>query len=182
MYGSILRKRFYEMNAINGFNVLGNHQAKILILGSMPSVTSLQKQQYYAHSRNAFWHIMSALFNDAKPLDYQQGQSLMEAERIAVWDVLKSCVREGSLDSAIEKESIEINDFIRFFEAFEQVEWVFFNGGTAQKLFKKNVYQRLPTEYKTLSYTKLPSTSPAYAAMRYEAKLAAWAVLKTLCK
>ncbi len=170
------------MNAIKGFNVLGDHQAKILILGSMPSVTSLQKQQYYAHSRNAFWRIMAALFNNAKPLDYLQVQSLMEAEKIAVWDVVKSCVREGSLDSAIEKESIEVNDFIRLFKVFKQVKWIFFNGSTAQKLFKGNVYQQLPAEYKTLSYTKLPSTSPAYAAMRYEDKLAAWAVLKTLCR
>ena len=167
------------MTAINSFNILGNHQAQILILGSMPSVTSLQKQQYYAHSRNVFWPIMASLFNEAKPLDYQQGQQLMEVERIAIWDVLKSCHRKGSLDSAIEKESMEINDFVGLFSTFKQIKYVFFNGGTAQALFQKNVYQLLPTEYKTLSYTKLPSTSPAYAAMSYEDKVVAWSILKT---
>lgn len=146
----------------------------------MPSVTSLEKQQYYAHSRNVFWRIMAVLFNDDKPLDYQQGQQLLQAEGIAVWDVLKSCVRQGSLDSAINKKTMEINDFISLFKVFKQINFVFFNGGTAELLYKKNVYQLLPIEYRTLHYTKLPSTSPAYAAMCYKDKLAAWAVLKTL--
>ena len=170
------------MTEITGFNSLGDKNARILILGSMPSVISLEKHQYYAHPRNVFWRIVAALFNEGKPLDYQQGQQLLQAEGIAVWDVLKSCFREGSLDSDIEKNSIEINDFITLFRAFKQINCVFFNGGTAELLYKKNVYPLLPKEYRTLNYTKLPSTSPAYAAMSYEDKLAAWAVLKTLCR
>ena len=168
------------MTEISGFKLLGNNKAQVLILGSMPSVTSLEKQRYYAHPRNAFWHIMAALFNDAKPLDYQQGQLLLQAERIAVWDVLKSCIRQGSLDSAIDKNSMEINDFASFFSVFNQLRYVFFNGGTAESLYKKRVYPLLPIEYKALHYTKLPSTSPAYAAMSFEDKLVAWSVLKNL--
>ncbi|MCK5354176.1 MAG: DNA-deoxyinosine glycosylase, partial [Methyloprofundus sp.] len=91
------------MTVINGFNLLGNDKARVLILGSMPSVTSLAKQQYYAHPRNAFWRIMAALFNEGKPLSYQQGQILLQAEGVAVWDVLKSCDRQGSLDADIKK-------------------------------------------------------------------------------
>ncbi|NOQ14950.1 MAG: DNA-deoxyinosine glycosylase [Methyloprofundus sp.] len=166
------------MTQISGFNILGNQKAQLLILGSMPSVTSLEKQQYYAHPRNAFWPIMAALFNEDKLLDYQQGQLLLQAQGIAVWDVLKSCVRQGSLDSAIDKNSMEINDFISLFKTFRQIRCVFFNGGTAESLYKKNVYQRLPVEYRTLNYAKLPSTSPAYAAMCYKDKLAAWTALK----
>ncbi len=168
------------MTEISGFKLLGNDNAQILILGSMPSVTSLEKQQYYAHPRNVFWRIMAALFNENKPLDYQQGKLLLQEERIAVWDVLKSCVRQGSLDSAIDENSMESNDFITLFKAFRQIKFIFFNGGTAASLYKKNVYPLLPIEYKTLSHTQLPSTSPAYAAMCYEDKLAAWSVLKTL--
>ena len=168
------------MAEINGFKLLGNKKARILVLGSMPSVTSLEKQQYYGHPRNVFWRIMAALFNDAKPLDYQQGQLLLQAEGIAVWDVLKSCIRQGSLDSAIDKNSMEINDFVSFFSVFNQLRYVFFNGGTAESLYKKRVYPLLPIEYKALNYTKLPSTSPAYAAMSFEDKLVAWSVLKNL--
>lgn len=166
------------MTEINGFNLLGNHLAEILIIGSMPSVTSLDKQQYYAHPRNAFWRIMAALYNQGKTLDYQQGQQLLIAERIALWDVLKSCVRQGSLDADIDKNSFVINDFISLFKTFKHIRFIFFNGGAAEKLFKKNVYPLLAVEYRTLQYVKLPSTSPAYAAMSYQDKLEAWRVLK----
>ena len=144
----------------------------------MPSATSLEKQQYYAHPRNVFWRIMAEMFNEGKPLDYHQWQLQLQAKGIAVWDVLRSCIRQGSLDSAIDKKSMKINDFITLFSAFKQVKFVFFNGGTAELLYKQNVYPLLPIEYRTLQYTKLPSTSPAYAAMCYEDKLAAWMVLK----
>ena len=166
------------MTVINGFNLLGNDKAQVLILGSMPSVTSLAKHQYYAHPRNAFWRIMAALFNEGKPLPYQQGQILLQAEGVAVWDVLKSCDRQGSLDADIKKNSTEVNDFVGLFKAFSQLRSIFFNGATAELLYKKQVYPFLPVEYKTLSYTKLPSTSPAYASMCYEEKLAAWVCIK----
>ncbi|NOR79692.1 MAG: DNA-deoxyinosine glycosylase [Methyloprofundus sp.] len=168
------------MTEINGFKLLGNKKAQVLILGSMPSVTSLEKQQYYGHTRNVFWRIMAALFNEDKALNYQQGQQLLQVEGIAIWDVLKSCERQGSLDADIKKNSIKINDFIAFFEVFKQVRFVFFNGGTAELLYKKHVYPLLPVKYRTLNYTKLPSTSPAYAAMCYQDKLAAWTALKKL--
>ena len=77
------------MTEQTGFNLLGNNKARILILGSMPSVVSLEKQQYYGHPRNAFWRIMAALFNEDKPVAYQQGEELLAAQGIAVWDVLK---------------------------------------------------------------------------------------------
>lgn len=147
----------------------------------MPSVTSLEKQQYYGHPRNVFWRIMAALFNEDKPLNYQQGQQLLQLEGIAIWDVLKSCERQGSLDADINKNSIKINNFIAFFETFTQLRFVFFNGGTAELLYKRNVYPLLPVKYRTLKYAKLPSTSPAYASMCYKDKLAAWAALKN-CK
>lgn len=166
------------MSEINGFNSLGHPNARILILGSMPGVVSLDKQHYYAHPRNAFWPIMASLFNHGKPLTYLQGQKLLLAQRIAVWDVLKSCVRQGSLDSAIEKNSMEINDFVSFFRVFNQIRYIFFNGGTAELVYKKYVWPKLPMQNQTLNYAKLPSTSPAYAAMSYEDKLAAWAVLQ----
>lgn len=165
---------------IQSFNVLGNAQARTLILGSVPSVASLAEQQYYAHPRNAFWPIIAALFNQGMNLDYQQGQQILIEQNIAVWDVLKSCARQGSLDSAIEKSSITANDFVGFFEVYKGVERVFFNGSTAERLYKAHVWRALPIAKKTLSYTKLPSTSPAFAAMSYTAKLAAWAVIKEM--
>ena len=167
------------MTTINSFKLLAKPQAQILILGSVPSVTSLEKQQYYAHPRNAFWRIMAALFNQDKPLFYQQGLLILQAERVAVWDVLKSCHRLGSLDANIDSRSAEVNDFATLFKEFTQLRAVFFNGGTAESLYKNQVFPFLPTQYKTLNYTKLPSTSPAYASMCYADKLTAWAALKS---
>ena len=170
------------MTEQTGFNLLGNNKARILILGSMPSVVSLEKQQYYAHPRNAFWRIMAALFNEDKPVAYQQGEELLAAQGIAVWDVLKSCARQGSLDSAIEKDSIEINDFVSLFASFPLIKTVFFNGATAESLYKKFVYRDFSAKYRAINYARLPSTSAAYAAMHYQDKLAAWAVLKELSR
>ena len=166
------------MTTINSFNLLANSQAQVLILGSMPSVTSLEKQQYYAHPRNAFWAIMYALFNNKQPLSYAQGEQLLQANGIAVWDVLKSCTRQGSLDSAIEKPSIIVNDFAALFANLPYLQAVFFNGGTAHTLYKKHVLPSLPLSYQHLQYTQLPSTSPAYAAMCYADKLLAWEQVK----
>ena len=168
------------MAMIEGFNLLGDDQARTLILGSVPSVTSLAEQQYYAHPRNTFWPIIAALFNQGVALDYQQGQQILIEQKIAVWDVLKSCRRQGSLDSAIEKNSVTANNFVGFFEVYKGVDRVFFNGGTAERLYKVHVWRALSVSNQTLNYTKLPSTSPAFAAMSYAAKLSAWAVIKEM--
>ena len=166
------------MTKINSFKLLAKPQAQILILGSVPSVTSLEKQQYYAHPRNAFWRIIAALFNDNKPLSYAQGEAFLQAQGIAVWDVLESCIRQGSLDSAIQKQSIKVNDFSALFKAFPTLHTIFFNGAAAEALYKKNVLPELSPAQKSLKRVKLPSTSPAYAAMCYEDKLAAWQQVK----
>ena len=38
--------------------------AKVMIVGSMPSVKSLADAQYYAHPRNAFWPILFDIFGE----------------------------------------------------------------------------------------------------------------------
>lgn len=168
------------MTQQTGFNLLGNSKAKILILGTMPSVRSLEKHQYYAHPRNVFWPIMMTLFNAGNSMEYSQGMQLLEAKGIAIWDVLKSCVRQGSLDSAIDNKSLEINDFISLFNAYNHIQHVFFNGSAAESLYKKNVFPLLAVKYRSLNYARLPSTSPAYAAMSYADKLAQWTVILEL--
>ena len=82
----------------------------------MPGAESLRQQQYYAYKHNAFWPIMCKLFNAKKDLNYKQRKQLLIDNNIALWDVLKSCYREGSLDSNIDHETIEPNDFKTFFK------------------------------------------------------------------
>ncbi|MDD5411831.1 MAG: DNA-deoxyinosine glycosylase [Methylobacter sp.] len=166
------------MSDIAGFTPIVSGNAKVLILGSMPSVASLARQQYYGHPKNAFWPIMGALFGAAPELCYQQRKEILMANGIAVWDVLQGCNRLGSLDSNIKLASIKINDFADFYAEYKFIEQVFFNGAMAEKLYKKYVLPTLDQSFSYLEYQRLPSTSPAHASLRLEEKIEAWKVIK----
>ena len=139
--------------------------AKVLIVGSMPSVKSLSDQQYYAHPRNAFWPILFTVFGWDKSDDYEAKKRLIRENGLALWDAARQCEREGSLDS--DMREIEFNDFAALFEACPHIHTVLCNGGTAHKLFLKTGCAGERT------VIRLPSTSPAYT-LSYEKKLAAW--------
>jgi hypoxanthine-DNA glycosylase len=165
------------VNNCAGFAPIADKNAKILILGSMPSETSLSKQQYYGHERNAFWPIMESLFNaDAriKINNYKQRQNMIIENNIAVWDVLKSCYRKGSLDTAIKMNSIQTNDFYSFFSTHQAIRKVFFNGAKAETIYKRYVLNNMSHFAGLIKYNRLPSTSPAYATMTLQQKSAAW--------
>jgi len=143
----------------------------------MPSEMSLLKQQYYGHQRNAFWPILLNLFNKSVRIDeipYSQRKQLLIQNNIAVWDVLKSCYREGSLDAAIKMDSIKVNDFYAFFSQHSKVKTVCFNGAKAEAIYRKLVLSDVKNEFGYLNYIKLPSTSPAYAAMSLQQKMTIW--------
>ena len=166
-----------SMSQNTGFPPIAKSDAKILILGSMPGVKSFEKNQYYANPRNAFWSIMITLLNSDEALNYQQRKKLLTDNRIALWDVLKSCYREGSLDSSIDHSTIIANDFNLFLKKQKQVKAIFFNGGETEKLFKKYVMKELNN--KEIEYFKLPSTSPAHAAMSFDQKLSNWRIIES---
>ena len=160
------------MNAVVSFAPLARPDARVLILGSMPGVASLNAQQYYAHPRNHFWPIMASLVGVDLASPYAQRVEALTASGIAVWDVLQSCVRLGSLDSAIQPGTRVANDFAAFFNAHLAIRVVGFNGTEAEKSFKAYVLPGLQTAA-AIRYVRLPSTSPAHA-IGFESKLAAW--------
>jgi len=138
----------------------------------MPGEASLRANQYYAHPRNLFWRIMGELLETDPALPYSQRVQALKSARIALWDVLRSCRRKGSLDSNIDHESLVPNDFAAFFLRHPQITRVFFNGAKAEECYRKHV---LPgTGMGTIEYLRLPSTSPANASLSYERKLEAW--------
>lgn len=161
-------------NLICSFPPIARRDARVLVLGTMPSVASLAKLQYYGHAQNAFWRIMGRLFGAERELPYEERKQILCARGVAVWDVLKECYREGSLDSAIEIESEEPNDFVGFFRTHRQVRAVFFNGHKAESLYRRHVLPTLARLDFELHYERLPSTSPAHAGRNFEEKLAAW--------
>lgn len=140
----------------------------------MPSVQSLQQQQYYAHPRNAFWPIMARLFKFDLNLNYSTRCQKLQQHNIAVWDVLKACQRQGSLDQNIDANSMIVNDFNAFFQHHPSIQQLLFNGGKAENVFKQHVVRNLNKPFKSLSQARLPSTSPAHAAQSLDEKYLIW--------
>lgn len=156
-----------------GFAPLLGAQAKVLILGSMPGGESLRRQQYYAFERNCFWWMMGELFDAGWQLPYEQRVVRLTQEGVAVWDVLASCERLGSLDSAIEASSEEVNDFVALLQE-HPIQLVLFNGAKAEQAWKRHVRPIFGSHLAEPPCLKMPSTSPAYAAIKPEAKLEKW--------
>ncbi len=157
---------------IQSFPPIADARATRLILGSMPGVASLAAGQYYAHPQNAFWRIMGEWLGFAPDAAYAERVQALHRARIAVWDVLQFCERPGSLDSAILRDSEVANDFAAFFAQHPLITEVFFNGGAAQACFVRHMTDAAGRA--NLKFLRLPSTSPAFAAMRYEQKREAW--------
>lgn len=140
-------------------------QPRVLIVGSMPGVKSLEQAQYYAHPRNAFWRILFETFGQPMAEDYEEKKRLIMAHDLALWDVARMCEREGSLDS--DMRNIAYNDFDALFAAHPGIRVVLCNGAAAHALFEKSGAAG------TRTVVRLPSTSPAYT-LSYEKKYAAW--------
>jgi len=158
----------------SGFPALEDHNARILILGSMPSIKSLEQQQYYAHPRNAFWPIMAELFDFEKSLPYEKRCQVLIHNHIAVWDAIKTCHRPGSLDQNIDSTSMIANDFNIFFQTHPKIEHILFNGSKAEQVFNQHVLTTLTEQQSHIARLRLPSTSPAHAAINFEQKLHYW--------
>lgn len=166
------------MSVVRSFPPIARSDARVLVLGSMPGIASLQAGQYYAHARNAFWSIMGELFGFDPRAPYPLRQEALHAVGVAVWDVLQSCVRAGSLDSMIETDTEVPNDFAAFFAAHRRISHVFFNGATAEACFRRHVLPAMPhAAIHAIQLARLPSTSPANASWPLSRKQAAWAVL-----
>jgi hypoxanthine-DNA glycosylase len=160
-----------------GFGPVADDRSRVLILGSMPGVASLEKHQYYGHPRNAFWPIMGELFGARPEIDYPLRLQRLLDRHVALWDVLMSCHRPGSLDADIRSGTEQVNDFSELLGSDTPVRAIFFNGMTAEKMFNQHVIHTLDGLSERCDLVRLPSTSPAHAAMTFDAKLKAWQVV-----
>ena len=162
------------MTPVHSFPPISNPEARVLVLGSMPGLASLRLQQYYGHPQNTFWKIVGAVLGFDPALAYEQRTAALVQRRVALWDVLASCVREGSLDADIDDATVVANDFAAFFDAHPHIVRVCFNGAKAESVFRKQVLPQLGTQ-RAIDYVRLPSTSPAHAGMTLAVKVSAWA-------
>ena len=164
------------MAHVRGFPPISRPDARVLILGSMPGIESLARQQYYAHARNGFWPILTALLK-IEDTEYADRVLQVQRRRIAIWDVLQACFRAGSMDSAIDEDSVVTNDFQGFLEAHPQLRRICFNGARAESIYRRHVLPILSPPAAALPLQRLPSTSPAHAGMTLEQKKMAWRVI-----
>lgn len=155
-----------------GFPPVADERARVLILGTMPSVRSLEKAEYYGNPNNAFWRILFSLWDRPLPAAYAERTAFVLERRIALWDVLRECERRGSADASI--RAPRPNDFAALAARCPRLEAVFFNSRGAARLYERLVR---PDPLAALPRTALPSTSPA-RAMRFEEKRALWLPLR----
>lgn len=161
------------MTRVQSFAPIIGTDPRIIVVGSMPGVASLEAVQYYAHPRNAFWPIMGQLFGIDHRASYRSRVRQLEGLPLILWDTLQACHRPGSLDSNIDADSVRANDFGGLLEEFPAIRAIVFNGATAEKYFRRLVVPQLPNVL-DIELIKMPSTSPAHAGMSFEQKLADW--------
>lgn len=159
------------MTRIVGLAPVSDPSARILILGSMPGVRSLAEQQYYAHPRNHFWPLMGRILGIDPAAPYPERLESLQRCGVALWDVLQTCVRAGSLDQAIQRDSRVANDFTSFFASHPHLKLVCFNGSEAQRSFERFVMPHVAD--RLLTFHRLPSSSAAHA-VGFERKAASW--------
>lgn len=153
----------------HGIEPVYDARSRILILGSFPSVKSRETQFFYGHPQNRFWRVLAAVTGQETPGSIPEKKKFLLQNRIALWDVIKSCEIEGSSDSSI--RDVEPNDVGRILEAAD-IRQIYANGGTAYRLYQRYLYPVTGREA-----VRLPSTSPANAGCSLEALMEQWSVI-----
>jgi double-stranded uracil-DNA glycosylase len=157
-----------------GFAPIATPAARVLILGSLPGGESLKRGEYYASRSNAFWRVMCVLLGAAPDLPYELRCRCLAEAGIALWDVCHSAMRPGSLDASIDHLSVVRNDFAAFFAAHPHIQAISFNGNKAADLYRRKVLAGLPPAFAWVQRVTVPSTSSAYARMRFDEKVSRW--------
>ncbi len=147
--------------------------SRVLILGTMPGVQSLQKQKYYANPGNHFWKIVYGVFHSLPEQDYDNRVAFIKKQGLALWDVLKHCTREGSSDANI--KDIEVNDFAELIGRYSRIGCIAFSSQKAAQLFYNFVMPDiLQIVEHRVTILSLPSPSGQNAHISLESKITAW--------
>jgi double-stranded uracil-DNA glycosylase len=141
---------------------------RVLILGSFPGTRSLQAGEYYGNPNNQFWKIIECLLDIPRSLPYEERLDGIGRAGIALWDVIRSCERDGAMDHRI--RNVRINDIPALLERYPSIQAIGLNGTTAGRYFSR----AWPEGFEGVNVTVLPSTSPANARTRLEEKIGAW--------
>jgi hypoxanthine-DNA glycosylase len=150
-----------------------DRNTRVLVLGSLPGEVSLAHNQYYAHKQNKFWVLVGDVIEmDLVGMDYSSRLDALLEHRIGLWDVVAEAQRAGSLDSRIRNHAS--NDLVALVETLPNLVAIAFNGGTAAKIGMR----ALEEQADRYRFVRLPSSSPAYAAVSYQEKRGDWQRLR----
>ena len=148
------------IHLIHPYEPIFNSESKILILGTIPSISSRENGFFYMHNKNRFWPIMQTIFNVKFKYKNNEGKNAINERKnflinnkIALWDVIHSCDIISSDDNSI--KNVQVNDFKQVF-LNSQIQCVFCTGNKAFKTYEK--YCKGLYDKKCFC---LPSTSPA---------------------
>ena len=156
---------------IHGIAPVYDENSAALVLGTMPSPKSRETGFYYGHPHNRFWRVLAEVFADETPETVAERKAFLLRHRVALWDVCASCEIEGAADASIRE--VVPND-VGALLAKLNVKRVFFNGAKAQELFERYI-----TPPEGVTFTRLPSTSPANAACTLPRLVEEWSVLRS---
>jgi hypoxanthine-DNA glycosylase len=137
-----------------------------LILGSFPSLSSIKNGFYYGHKQNQFWKLLSSVFFVEEPLTINQKKEFLIFYKIALWDIIKSCKRDTSLDASL--KDIEVNDLEFFLKKYPNIKKIFFTSRFVESIFKKNF------SFLSCKTCYLPSPSPVHRKISFEQKVTIW--------
>jgi hypoxanthine-DNA glycosylase len=161
------RKDYYGNNQVKSLEPICDKNSQILILGTMPGVESLKKQEYYSHPRNIFWKLIAEVIGEPAPIDYKERKQYLLKNGIALWDMCKVCIRSGSLDNNAADE--EPNNIPSFVAEHSHIKLIGCNGKAAYEMFQKYV-----DVIAGIKVVKLPSSSPTNTTITWEEKLKFW--------
>lgn len=153
------------------FSPIIDEDSKVLVLGSFPSIKSFEESFYYAHPRNQFWPIMEQLF-DVRLEDIDSKKAFVLEQGIALYDTFASATRSKGDSSDSGLSGLKPNDIASLLQQYPKIDNVFCTGRKSYD----GVRRYFPDLH--VPITLLPSTSPAYAAMRFEEKLARYMLIK----
>lgn len=154
------------------FDPISNSDTTILILGTMPGDKSIELGEYYGHSRNKFWKIISTITENDLPITYKDKTTLLLKTGIGIWDVAHRAIRKGSLDSAIKNE--QPNELTNFINNHNDLKVIGFNGTKSQALYDKYFERE-----SGIQYILLPSTSPANTGIDFDSMCRKWKQILT---
>ena len=151
------------------FEPIFDKNSEILVLGSFPSVKSRENNFYYAHPQNRFWRVVASVYSCPVPKTVEEKKNMLLSNKIAVWDVIRSCEITGSADSTI--KSVIPNDLSEILSVAD-IKKIYANGKTAQSLYNKYIKKNTGVDI-----ISLPSTSPANASYSLEKLIKEWKII-----